>query len=487
MKKVLLVLLALIMVLSTMTAAFAGVGNGTVPPGQVKQLIKTGMFEDIESVEEWAGDSIYSMAEKGLLKGDGNGNFLPNKSINHGEVVTILIRMLDLELEVEVDAILPEWLDEEEVDSWMYGYIALADEIFGENDGFRSMMNPNTPVKREEIAQYIKWMIDNEGDISAEISEDVELMFVDADEMDSANIEAVKLMKYKGLMIGYNHKFQPKKPVTRAQFTLIMQRLFNLEDFDWIDIDSDKYEYVEGIVKDIDKSDEVDSDTIKLEDDSIHNIDDEVTISGEDDEDSLSDIDEGDYVKLKIDDEDLVVAIYVYEDEPEITTVKGNLEDFNTSGDLDWIQVEIDDSIEDYSSVTDEAIILVKDVDEEIYTDLELENELLDLNVKVWFEDGYVTEIKVDDEMEGTLYSFDYDNDDNIVGVNIIPEFENDDKPYDFASSIRVYVDGDSTTLEALEDLDMDEDYEIEARFDIDFDGNDYKLEITRLKINLID
>jgi hypothetical protein len=487
MKKVLLVLLALIMVLSTMTAAFAGVGNGTVPPGQAKQIFKTGLFEDIESVEEWAGDAIYSMAEKGVIKGDGNGNFLPNKSINHGEVVTMLIRMLELELAVDEDAILPEWLDEEDVDSWMYGYIALADEIFGENDGFRSMMKPNTPVKREEIAQYIKWIIDNEGDISAEISGEVESMFVDADEMDSAKVEAVKLMKSKGLMIGYNHKFQPKKPVTRAQFTLIIQRLFNLEDFEWIDIDSDEYNYIKGIVKDIDKSDEVDSDTIELEDESIHNIDDDVDISGEDDEDSLNDINTGDYVKLKINDEDLVVAIHVYGDDPDNYTAEGNLEDFDDNDDLDWIEVELDeDMIETFSNITDEAIILVGDINDD---DLELEEELLDLDIEVEVEDGDVIKIEVKNIMYGSLDYLDFEDEDNdLIGVSIIPEFENYERYFEISDSFKLYIiengDPERISFNDIPSLELSDNCELKAKFNIELNDEDkYELELNKLYI----
>ena len=96
MKKVLLVLLALIMVLSTMTAAFAGVGNGT-PPGQLKkEANEYFQFNDLSGYD-WAEDPISMMAQRGVIKGEGGNKFVPNRPVKEVEVLIMLSRLIGLE------------------------------------------------------------------------------------------------------------------------------------------------------------------------------------------------------------------------------------------------------------------------------------------------------------------------------------------------------------------------------------------------------
>ncbi|SHJ42723.1 S-layer homology domain-containing protein [Dethiosulfatibacter aminovorans DSM 17477] len=500
MKKVLLVLLALIMVLSMMTTAVAIPGNGNIPPGQAKQMIKAGMFDDIASVEDWAGDAIYFIAEKGIIKGDGYGNFLPNKPVTHGEVVTMLIRMLDLEPEVDMDADLPEWIDEEDAASWMYGYLAMADEFFGEYSGFRAMMNPNTPVKRMEIAQYIKWIIDNEEDFSAEISDDLDSMFVDADEVDPDYVEAVKLMKHTGLMIGYNNKMQPQKPVTRAQFTLIMQRLFVDFDFDFDWMDNDKTEkYTTGILTDIDESDSTTLEAIELDDEiDFDSFDEDLEIEIDNNccKDADDEIDLEDFIDDKEKYEGLEVA--VFEEDDVVVKIKIFYDELEGTIDVDETQDEeyaylIEDEDSDKYDFDENIEICIngESLSEEDFDDFTF-YDVDDLEYKVearLLGNGDLIELCITAEYEFVLLDYEIDEngsgdeDDELEKIIVYIDDKNidkeKDKKIDFELTIDCEISPDFDDIDDLKDvLDDLIDDEESVKFKVDGEGEIIKLEL---------
>ena len=54
---------------------------------------KEPMFKDQNSIPEWAEDAVESVAKKGLMVGDDQGNFRPNDPITRAEMAVILSRL----------------------------------------------------------------------------------------------------------------------------------------------------------------------------------------------------------------------------------------------------------------------------------------------------------------------------------------------------------------------------------------------------------
>ncbi len=81
-----------------------GGGATTVSPDFIKDeetapppVINTVKFNDLDSVK-WAQTAILSLNEKGILLGDGSGNFRPNDNITRAEFIKIVVGAFDLEI-----------------------------------------------------------------------------------------------------------------------------------------------------------------------------------------------------------------------------------------------------------------------------------------------------------------------------------------------------------------------------------------------------
>jgi hypothetical protein len=66
---------------------------------------KSDFFSDINEVSGWAKDYILKAGELKLVLGDENGNINPKDKLTRAQFVTLLVRMLDLELPSEYKSV----------------------------------------------------------------------------------------------------------------------------------------------------------------------------------------------------------------------------------------------------------------------------------------------------------------------------------------------------------------------------------------------
>ena len=50
-------------------------------------------FDDVGEAHAWAKTEIESYADRGILAGDGKGNFMPDHNVTRAEFATLLMRM----------------------------------------------------------------------------------------------------------------------------------------------------------------------------------------------------------------------------------------------------------------------------------------------------------------------------------------------------------------------------------------------------------
>lgn len=464
MKKVLLVLLALIMVLSMMTTAMA-VPNGKVPPGQVKKIVKSGMFDDTESVYDWAGDAIGFMAQNGVIRGVGGSKFVPNRSAKEIEVIVMLLRMLDAE--DALDNKLSDEYDGDEPDEWMIPYINLAinygillKEDFPE-------FNPNSAASREEVALYVMRVLDNDEfnlDLDEDISESLLEEFEDTDDIDD------KYMKYVGnayklqLMIGYNHKFQPKKAISRAECAVLMHRIFNNFEFNFEFRDNDKNENkTTGILLDIDYDHTtIEAITLDIDDDTddieFDEFDEELEIEVANNcyknaEDELDDIDDDKYLSLEVDvyeEDGVVTRIIVHYDELQgkldlSEEQEDNFANIDPSSSSSTTEYSFDDAIEIFMN---SETMTADDFDEDD-NDFEF-HDVDDLDYEIearLLGNGDIIELCITAEYKFVLLDYTIDDKDT--------SSENDDE----LESIKVEIGEDDIEFELATDYEISPDY----------------------------
>lgn len=328
-------------------------------------------FNDVDDVP-WAKNSISNMAQKSILKGYGNGIFQPNKPVTQLEAIIMALRVTGEEVEAVSYKELIEngsknFKFKDLVSSWAQGHVELAldEEIINEED----VKNLNSAAKRYEVAKYMVRALDLEDEAIESMDEDID--FEDADSIPDGYEGYVYVAVDRGIMNGYpNGMFLPNKPVTRAEMSVLLERID--EDGNIIDDedDIDELNTYNGRVLAIDE-DEV---TLLVgSNEKKYDIDEDVEVIFEDEEDgTVDDVIKGDRIKIYVDEDDIVTKIELARE----------LEDF------DSYEGEVDAVNEDEITINDGSEDLTFDIDN---------------NVQVFFNDdemGDVEDIDTGDDVE---------------------------------------------------------------------------------------
>lgn len=214
-------------------------------------------FDDIGGV--WAKDYIIELFEKGIINGQGNGNFNPYNNINRQEMCVLLTKVLDLEVE---DYILP-YEDVSSISDWAIDSVkAVSKSGLMKDNNDENLFNPYDNLTREEIAVVVANILNNyiveeennetkdeltNEDTAEDTGEEVEeekkssrpipveqmmyeyVGFKDAFAISWWALESVKLAKEEGILEGTDEVFNPSEYVNRAEmskiFVKILERL----------------------------------------------------------------------------------------------------------------------------------------------------------------------------------------------------------------------------------------------------------------------
>jgi hypothetical protein len=158
--KSMLRVLALVVVLSMIftTAAFASPGNKK-------------MSRDEESYKV----AVESLIEKEIMKGYGHGDYGIEGNVKRGDVIVMIVRAFDLEIETE--DLVTNFLDVADEDDYFYGPVNVAKRM-GIAKGDGKYFKPNKPVTVQEAIWLIERaedLVDND-DLDIE-EEDLDILF----------------------------------------------------------------------------------------------------------------------------------------------------------------------------------------------------------------------------------------------------------------------------------------------------------------------
>ncbi|WP_432661777.1 S-layer homology domain-containing protein [Wukongibacter baidiensis] len=204
-------------------------------------------FYDIDGYD-WAERAIEKMAIKGVIKGNGNGNFAPKRAVTKLESIIMALRVMGYEdlAKVNLDRVrrgTKKLKNKNRIEEWAYGYIVVALEkgILDEVDLIE--MNLKAPAQRHEVAKYIIRALGYEDEAQEYMKK--ELRFIDAGAVPLGSVGYVYLADKKGIISGYPDKtFRPSRAVTRAEMAVLIARLD-----DKVDSDIDENEEFAEIVK----------------------------------------------------------------------------------------------------------------------------------------------------------------------------------------------------------------------------------------------
>lgn len=399
-----------------------GNGNGNGIKVEQKLKVKAQKKFNLRDVEQhWAKQDIYKMYSIGLMSGYEDFTYQPNKPVTQLEVVSSLVRVLELDGKDRNPSLSDKNL--KDVPAWAKNTVAIAIE---ENllDGSQKFQ-PNKPATRLFITNLLVKLVGT--DISK--WEDADPLFKDVNNLSEHDRALLAFAALTNLVSGYSDQtFKPNKPVTRAEMAVLINRLLDLKE----DLGDYFDEFGKGTIESINAADseitikqrvkvngqwKYESKEYSIDDDAkiyvdgksatISKLAENMTIEFTiDDDDEISYInaksaaeEEDDYaytgVITKIDDNivwvkvDLVNVPLLVTDDVKITTKSG------TSADLEDLKVNqnISFNLNASGNVT-EILINAEQTD----------NELKDLLNKLDDLDKLNIEIKGDNDFKGSFY-----------------------------------------------------------------------------------
>ncbi len=205
MKKLLMVMMAVMLLFTAMPTGFAA----------------TGTFKDVPR-NHWAYDAIKAMAEKGVIQGYNDGTFRPNNLITRAEFAKIMIAAAGIN--VNSKQYLQQTFDDVDRNHWAFKYVELAKNyLTGYKTGNVYTYKPDDVAVREDIAVALVRLKGLDSKKKADLS--LLSQFRDQSNISVALRPYIALALDNDLIKGYDDKtFRPQNSITRAEAASLLYR-----------------------------------------------------------------------------------------------------------------------------------------------------------------------------------------------------------------------------------------------------------------------
>jgi hypothetical protein len=187
-------------------------------------------FKDLNEQEwKWAYEAIIRLSAEGVFKGYEDGSFKPSNNITRIEAIVAAVRLLGLEAEAKKPENMNAKLNFKDFDKLQKKYgaavgyvtVALENDLFAETETSIQADKPATRLWATVLLVKALKL-----DAEAKTKMGTQLSFRDADHIPAGSVGYVAVALEKKLIAGYNdNKFQPNKPVTRAELATLLGRL----------------------------------------------------------------------------------------------------------------------------------------------------------------------------------------------------------------------------------------------------------------------
>lgn len=177
-------------------------------------------FSDIENIL-WAKEHIKALYDKGIISGDGDGKFHPERNVSREEFLKMLIEALEINY-VSDDIIM---FEDCSLDAWYYSYvkIALTNKITSGIDENNFGVGKN--IKRQDMAVLVSKALS----VKSITADETQKEFNDETNISKYALSDVKRMCTLGIINGFEDgTFAPDAYTTRAQAAVIIGRVLEI-------------------------------------------------------------------------------------------------------------------------------------------------------------------------------------------------------------------------------------------------------------------
>lgn len=181
-----------------------------------KPEIEPHTYRDLSDAE-WAAEAIQAISKRGIVGGDGTGLFSPNENITREQFVKIIVNAFSItESAKEIH------FDDVDKDAWYFSYIQKAYSAGIVNGVTEDRFGIGEFISRQDMAVMIDRVMKT---LKISLKGRETGTFLDEAAISDYAREAVQRMKRYEIMNGYDGKFDPLSPATRAQAAVMLNNL----------------------------------------------------------------------------------------------------------------------------------------------------------------------------------------------------------------------------------------------------------------------
>jgi hypothetical protein len=181
-------------------------------------------FSDVGENYFWASEAIGRLYNAGVVTGTGDDNFSPHKSITRGDFILMVCRAF------KFNAATSSNFADVRSGSYYYPAIATAKSL-GIVQGSKNSFYPDTPISRQDAMVILSRALSAVGNGLAAGNRNDLSAFSDKDNVSDYAVGAVSALVKAGIVTGTNGALYPDSNITRAEMSVILDRLLTKYNF----------------------------------------------------------------------------------------------------------------------------------------------------------------------------------------------------------------------------------------------------------------
>lgn len=164
----------------------------------------------------WAENTIKIWFNKGLVTGDGNGNFMPDEPISRAEFLTLVMKSINAQVSVQ-----PSKFADIYISDWYYSTVAAAENMGIVTGSENSEFRPNDNITRQDAMTILGRAYKIKGGAVFNISD-----YPDGVEIAEYALPYMAYMCENNVLKGYDDgMIRPERIITRAEALVIADRM----------------------------------------------------------------------------------------------------------------------------------------------------------------------------------------------------------------------------------------------------------------------
>ncbi len=204
---------------ANMVTSGTGVISVTQGPGGTDEKVgASAIFPDLLT-EHWAAESVEYLKKLGIINGNENGEFEPDRAVTREEFTKMLVLVCGL----EIDGKDTDFVDAEP-DAWYRAYIGAATENGLVNGTGNNLFGIGATITRQDMAVMVARAMRVKGIESVEMREYIS--FADEDKVADYAAGEIKMLYKAGVINGKGENFDPVGSASRAEAAKIIYEAF---------------------------------------------------------------------------------------------------------------------------------------------------------------------------------------------------------------------------------------------------------------------